>query len=958
MGVTNAAKAAAKAAGGAGDRSASIRRLMGARASQATGADIPRPRPAPLKPEVPARISPEAVDGLLRKVEQGGLDSLSENELALLRQSTAMPATPLASPDITITAPTADDINLSSSATDLGGPAPARPPKSPEELAALANEIRQLTGGSSRGEAISVRQARATQKKIASLSGEDMQSLVGVMGNEDDAMSRLEQVQNIAGDAARDPKYAAASAIDAAAQARAGTMRPQGALAPEFDTGALTDAELPTAADTARAAERERQETVAARAPGGGMSREERLSLAGLDPNNKQAMRDAPMWLKGADDRPSNPLEDRTHAGRLAKKPTTADIANVDQAEELKAAVAQAQGELRDAQYEHRLSQIGLTSGRGQTTHADVAAAEEKVRASQDVLGRLYRMEDDFFPPRLVGRADGVPLRDAAGKLRTATAAMLDDPSLVPKGIRLERGVRAVTDSWLNRAGTQQTYNDLVLAGAGMRPRGARSLNRSTPAMSAYDKRALADEAEGAFGSDGIEMLPEEQELDDVSDLGETGKPKKVRGRPQPSREMGAVDQMFREGENPLVTVAGIEVYENPALRRTAARGVAEEILAKQTTGMVPGTPNYQMALERWAKLIEDKFGSAPVPATSAVPAEPGVGMAVNTTQDPANIPREGVRDMRGLGRGIPNQRSVSPTAAPEGDLPPLQPGRKQPEPPASVDEQQLEASAVNIPPVEGDIDGLAPTAPAPSKGKGGRKGGKGEPSAKGESLPPVEGDWDALPDAEKNKAFEDFAATYGEPPAPDNAQFVEDARKHWESKNKPAAAAKAKPTPAAGGAGGSGKKPPPPDAPDKLPPVEGDDAAKADASKPKKDASPDAEKPKSDTSKPAAPETPEKKRFWDRYRVAGAGLLATGVVDLLARLGRQADGNGPSPADDPASQPPGSSRRPVPPGGPVGDVLGGPNADISATDLDRAIDRLRTARSGTGARTQVLQNW
>jgi hypothetical protein len=863
---------------------------MGARASQATGADIPRPRPAPLAPaapsvaavpaEVPAHLSPEAVAGLLRKVERSGLDSLSENELALLRQSTDMPATPLDSPDITIAAPTADDINLSSSATDLGAGLPPPAPTSnlrrkkaaaPSDLEKLANEIVQYTGTSST-EPVSPQAVRKIQARIDALPSEDVAALVAKLGNEEDAMRRLERVQNLSADATRDPLHHAAASIDAAEQARAGTMRPQGAMTPEFVAEYVPPQAMPSSYDEALAAERDRLADLDRRSAGGGLSKEELSSLAGED-----GVRRLPLFVRGRPDRPTH-YETRSVGGRAVESRDIKLLKDVNDAHDQIAAA---------------------------TTPEEQAAALAKLQAAESALERKY-----------------------------------------------PNGRKAMPDSRLNRGGQQETYDNLVVSLVGGRPRAAQNLNRSSDTLSAAERAAQHDEAIRAFGDDAWEMLPDSGELDDVSSLGESGKPKKVRGRPLPSRQMGALDQLTG-GQNPLAmtNADGSLVFPD-------SRAAAQQILAGNSV-FKPGTAWYDMAVEQIARAIDARHGGDALEgAADLSPAVPGEGMAVHTTQDPANIPREGVRDMRGLGRGIPNQRSVSPTAAPEGDLPPLQPGRKQPEPPASVDEQQLEASAVNIPPVEGDVDGLAPTAPAPSKGKGGRKGGKGEPSAKGESLPPVEGDWDALPDAEKNKAFEDFAATYGEPPAPDNAQFVEDARKHWESKNKPAAAAKAKPTPAAGGAGGSGKKPPPPDAPDKLPPVEGDDAAKADASKPKKDASPDAEKPKSDTSKPAAPETPEKKRFWDRYRVAGAGLLATGVVNLLARLGRQADGNGPSPADDPASQPPGSSRRPVPPGGPVGDVLGGPNADISATDLDRAIDRLRTARSGTGARTQVLQNW
>jgi hypothetical protein len=242
------------------------------------------------------------------------------------------------------------------------------------------------------------------------------------------------------------------------------------------------------------------------------------------------------------------------------------------------------------------------------------------------------------------------------------------------------------------------------------------------------------------------------------------------------------------------------------------------------------------------------------------------------------------------------------------------------------------------LPPVEGEAAAAAPQKPA-----GGKNTGK-------DALPPVEGDWDALPDAEKAKVFDDYAATYGEPPAPDNDEFVADAKKWWRSNKKPAAGTK--PAPAASST---------PAAKDKLPPVEGDGAAKADASKPKTDASPDAKKPKSDTansggSKSSEPEPTKRKGFLDRYRVAGGLLLAAGVPAWLAKIGRQGGGGGGQDGGDGAPSDDLGKRIPVPP---VGGAESLDASLLSEEEIAQRLDRIRGSRGPQRSQPyQTLQNW
>lgn len=807
------ARAAARA-----DKVAPILEAMrGNSAATAIGGDIPRPRPAAdtlpsgRPPARPLENNAYPVDqsrllALLDRVNAEGMDSLAPDELiviediqsgrAYLSGEAPAPAAvaPLDAPDVMIESPPLEDLNgnLAASATELDEP-PKRSgidnltpkkAKGPTPLEKLANEINNATGQSSPDEAIAPRQARAIQKKIDALTSDEFAELVSVIGNETDAMRRLEAVQNLAGDAARDPNSLAAQAIDRAAQAREGTMRAPGSNSPEFATDELTDADMPTALDTALAAERERLAALNERSVGGGMSEADRLEAAGVD-----NMRDAPLAFKGRDGRPT--------------------------------------------------------------------ALESRSRGSRAVEGNDIRA------------------------IQKELAAQAAGTTAYPQGRA------AMAESRLNKGGQQETYDDLVLALAGFRPRAETNIARSNPAMGAAERGAMADEAARVFGEDSVELIPDAGELDGVEELGEGGKPRKVRGRPLPSRRLGAVDQMFGSS-NPLA----MPEFGGDPLR------VADEVLAKNTI-FRPGTANYEMAREQIARAISEKFGTAGPRPASDLPAV--------TSRSPE-----------------PTQAGA---AAPAADASPAS---------TPVNEQNLEASGVDLgasPALEG------PTATKPAKGKGTGKGrgkGKGNKAAEAD-------DMDEMPplDAETN----DLEAR---------------ARASAERLNKK---------------NGGGKQPPkdppknPPDDTSKSPPLEGegrdaveiidDDAA----SNPTKSTDGGGKQPPNDppAKKPDGGDTatpsPKGKKGVGKYLWPAVGI--GGLVAALNAIGRSSGGgivNIPAPPGGGAEGGGGGSSPPLPPGASISTEASRPA--VPPSDIDRAIERIRNSRGGTGRATQTLQNW
>ena len=437
---------------------------------------------------------------------------------------------------------------------------------------------------------------------------------------------------------------------------------PPGARSVELSSA--DEVPAPQGADAA-AAMREREEQAATYATGGGLSRDERISMLGLDPNDPQALRQAPLAFKGRDGR-TTPFESRSQGDRAGDL-SSLDRQAIEQAEELQQAINSAQDEMAVRRYELRLAQIGKTSRNPSSTDANIAAAQKRVEMLQDTLRALYAREDQLFPPRLID--------ERTGAVQRAPAAMLEDHSLVPEGFVIERGRRANTDSWLNRPGQQETFDRILMTGAGMQPRGASNLSRSSDGMSALERAFMRDEAVDMFGDDAAALM---DEVDpnwsvDPSDLSEPSAPLKtgrLGGAQQPSRARDAVLSVYG-GRNPLQ-------LKNPRTKTEfTADEVVEDLFKKSRVFNDPESANTQMAKERWKAFIQREFGESGKPvvtrieddgrvvteevsSTSASPAPASAPEAVGgTSQDPDSIPREGVSDMRGLGRGVPNQRGV-----------------------------------------------------------------------------------------------------------------------------------------------------------------------------------------------------------------------------------------------------------------------------------------------------------
>jgi len=473
---------------------------------------------------------------------------------------------------------------------------------------------------------------------------------------------------------------------------------PQGARTPEVSTVGVDEPAAPEGA-AATAALREREQQAEARAPGKFLSRAQRIALTGLDPDDKQAARRLPLWLKGSSSKPNTPFEGRTAGERGL---STRDEEAVKQAIELygpnratdpdspKGAMEEAQDELRRAQYELRLAQMGRTSRNARTSLEDVAAAQEKLASIQNTIRNLAAMEDDLFPPRVINNRTGaLVINPSTGQPVRVPKDWLRNPDAVPEQYSIERGYRGLSDSQLNRGGQRETYNQLLATIAGFRPKAADNVGRANAAMNPLDAAAIRDEAIEMFGDDAAELLDEDFRPNwaaDPDDLRQPGAPLRdgrLGGNPQDSRVRSAVLSLFN-GPNPLTLI-------NPATsRRFTAEEVVDEAMNKgDIFGPDPTSDAYKAARERIIRQVEREFidnaRSAPpmrlvekpdgtveielatndAPAPAPDPAAAGVA----TAQDPNAIPREGVRDMRGLERGVPNQLGQVEQLTPEERL-------------------------------------------------------------------------------------------------------------------------------------------------------------------------------------------------------------------------------------------------------------------------------------------------
>lgn len=210
-------------------------------------------------------------------------------------------------------------------------------------------------------------------------------------------------------------------------------------------------------------------------------------------------------------------------------------------------------------------------------------------------------------------------------------------------------GRKAMPDSRLNKAGQQETFDDLVVSIVGARPKAARGLGRSSADMTAAERAAMQGEVLDEFGEDALDLLPDEPMLD-MDELGEGGRRGRLGGGQQPSRVQGAMERLFASF-NPLAmkNADGVPYF-------ASAEAVADEVLSKQSI-FKPGTANWDYAKEKLTNAINDRFAervdtSEMAKARRATEveevksAEPPQGSAAGdvapgTDQDPDAVPQQ-----------------------------------------------------------------------------------------------------------------------------------------------------------------------------------------------------------------------------------------------------------------------------------------------------------------------------
>lgn len=736
--------------------------------------------------------------------------------------------------------------------------------------------------------------------------------------------------------------------LEAARPAPQPNAIPQGARTPEVSPVVRDEFDMPRVRDgaDAEAALRERAEQAATNAPLGGLTLQERIVLAGLDPADEQAARKLPLWLKGRDRADS--MESRS-IGSRANSLNTNDEAALQQAEELQAAIDGAQGELRQAKYQLRLAQIGRTSGRTASSADDVAAMQSRVLEMQDVLRRLYAREDSLFRPRLVN--------NSTGEVRAAPPAMVRDPSLVPAGFVVERGRPAMTDSWLNRAGQSETYDGLIATAVGWRPKGADNLTRSNAGMNPSDAAAIREDAINMFGEDAAMLMDGSFDPDwsaSPGDLSQPSAPLKdgnLGGTQQASRFRDAIQRIYN-GTNPLNLI-------NPRTRKPfTPQEVAAETLSRNRLFTDPSGANHAMARDRLAALIEREFRVPGPQAATNAPAAPASApeVAPRTSQDPEQVPAqqgawpEGtMRQTAGLG---PNPRAnaagTSPAPAQRTDF-------SQPATALSPEEQALLNSNIRLddpevidapddptakPAAAGDTAEVADAPDDKPRSRGRRRTSKEENDELVQFEQDVRDEYrdSGLSDDEieqevrqrvNRRRAELEAETSAAVDAADDADVVDAPD---DAPSKPASPEPSRPT----GADGEGIVDMPSDTP----------------AKPKGDGSgsepPDGPTPRGEGSDGPAP-TPQKRRLpWKRAALVGAGTLAylyrnAGQPVLDGQINVPGEGG---PGGGGSGGGGGTPYIPVGAGGASG-VGAGPSSPEDA--IERALERLRGSRKPSG---------
>lgn len=344
--------------------------------------------------------------------------------------------------------------------------------------------------------------------------------------------------------------------------------------------------ELPSGADVANAIERERQARLDQQAPGGFLSEADRLSafpprVTAAGEVRDPKLGDLPAAMRGRDGRGSG-LESRSAGSRLTD---SNDAAAIESAAALNAEISAAMADVQAA--------------RG----GDVAAL---AKATQR-LEAAYRAMDDAFPPRIIS--------NRTGEVRKVSRDVANNP---PEGWTVEEGRKSWSDSHINKPGQEETVDNLIITGAGARPKAQAGLNRSSDGLSSVERSVQNEELLDVFGDDAVEFLPGSG-TEELVELGGRGKPGRLGGRAQVSRLQAATQTLYTEPKTGRLV--------NPlALRRTdgtalfpSARDAAEDLL-KRSRVFKPGTASHEMALEQWTKNIEEAFGSkSGPPATTWV---------------------------------------------------------------------------------------------------------------------------------------------------------------------------------------------------------------------------------------------------------------------------------------------------------------------------------------------------
>lgn len=768
-----------------------------------------------------------------------------------------------------------------------------------------------------------------------------------------------------------------------------------GARTPVVATEEPSRASMPSAMDEAVAENRAREEMLDKRVPGGGLTQGERRSItqfAGLEPG------DLPLAFKGDDT--LNPLESRAPGSRLTDSD---DIAAIEQANELKAAIAQSNVELQLARLQVNLARRAPLSGQSVSSQ-DLQEAVENLERAQAVHRNLLAQEDRLFPPRLVHNASA-------------------------RGVQMERGRPGRAESRINAAGQQETLDNLVITAVGGRPKAQPTMTRANPDLSPAERAVLNNDAASRLGEqDIIDFLPASPD-DEVVELGQDGRRGRMGSTQQQSRVQGAMRDLYG-AHNPLALT-----FEDGGFTHNvydSAEQAAEDLLRRQTV-FKPGTAAWDYAKEKLTNAINDTYGvnslnETPVPASAmgreAREAElgeiresqPATGTAARderagTAQEPGRVPSmqgswpEGLMNQR-AGEGptpsqnvagakpfVPNavldpevpdpaafpsrRSSVTSPAAMEAErfpddtgkpIPGNKPSRRKPA--ATAEDAKLDASATEIDDISGD------PSPAPSR-------------SREEILAEIEQEAQQIYDDEY-RANIDSGMDPTEAAAEARASRYKHVAEQTASRIKPIEgdAADAAPTstgkPKGKRGGRKGKADADPAAPaaatpgEDIPPVSGDPAPASPSSWPDgmgpRQADPagtsqrwpdgmarsaDEVDGPSKGKTPPEPGPQDNKKGWPWKRI-----LAGGAVVGLGTLARLNMGSGGGVIDIPA--PPGGvgggggggggDFYPIPPGGEGAALLDEQAAQEAA--IQRALERIRGSRTAGPQSYQTLQNY